>query len=100
MAIFIATHVGLRIQLQKYSSSTRANKANGVAIFEGSPIRYISAVFIFFLLLVFSSQSSRYDSAEHLQSIQGPSVLTLCTQNVLGAKGLTNHLFWVRTNLY
>ena len=31
-AIFVATHVCLRIQLEKHSSSIRANRANGVAL--------------------------------------------------------------------
>ena len=39
-AVFVATHVSLRIQLQKHSSSVHTNRANEVAVFGGSRIRY------------------------------------------------------------
>ena len=45
IAIFVATHVFIQIQLQKHSSSFRMNRATGGAVFEGSFIRYnISAL--------------------------------------------------------
>lgn len=40
VAVFVATHVYLRTQLQKHTSSIRMNKTNGEAVVEGSPIRY------------------------------------------------------------
>ena len=53
IAVFVATHVCLRIQLQKHSSSIRMNRANGVAEFERRPIRYNKAQFMFMRIASF-----------------------------------------------
>ena len=44
IAVFVATYNCRRIQLQKHRSSIRTNRADGVAILEGSPIRYNNAI--------------------------------------------------------
>ena len=46
IAVFVAMCVCCQIQLQKHSSSIPSNRANGVAVFEGSPIRYNAAIFL------------------------------------------------------
>ena len=37
----------IRIQLQKHSSSIRTNRANRGAVFEGSPVRYNTAYYLY-----------------------------------------------------
>ena len=44
VAVFVAMHVCLRVQLLNHSGSVRMNRANGVAVFERSPIRYNTAL--------------------------------------------------------
>ena len=45
VAVSVATHISQQIQLQTHDSSIRTNRANGLAVFEGSPIRYNIAYF-------------------------------------------------------
>ena len=51
VSVFLAASVCQRVQLQNHSSSIRTNRAYGVAVFDGCPIRYNIAN-IFFLKMI------------------------------------------------
>ena len=69
VALFVATHVRQRIQLQKHRSTIRTNRGSGVAVFEGSPIRYNIAIVLhvllfrntcIYILVIFSGKKKHY----------------------------------------
>ena len=84
VAVFVATQVCLRLQVQNHSSVTRTNRANGVAVFIGCPIRYNIA----------PSSDHNYHLAMHILFIhKGENLRHVSNENYLGP-GDTIRYIW------